>query len=217
MPLGSTGSSRSTRSSAAPLYTTDCCACVILPACSRTAATTVGWQWPVDSTPMPDVKSRSAGRRAHTARVHNEQRVCDTFLFNAFAARSQRVRSAFATRSQRVRNAFATRSQWTEDRERAGRKWRAHTALVVAGKQLAASSAVDDELREPLDAWEQPAVVFERRAVASGQATRQAARTDGGSPTQHFWSSAKSRPRGRRRAPCAARPEEEEDAVADGQ
>ena len=33
------------------------CACTTRPSCSRAAATTRGWQWPVLVTPMPHVKS----------------------------------------------------------------------------------------------------------------------------------------------------------------
>jgi len=32
--------------------------CINLPACSRTAATTAGWQWPTEQTEMPARKSR---------------------------------------------------------------------------------------------------------------------------------------------------------------
>ena len=35
-----------------------CCRWMPLPTCSRTAATTRGWQWPVEATPMPVWKSR---------------------------------------------------------------------------------------------------------------------------------------------------------------
>ena len=57
-PEGSTSPSRSVRSRSGRLSTVVYCPWMRRAACSCTAATTVGWQCPVEVTPMPAVKSR---------------------------------------------------------------------------------------------------------------------------------------------------------------
>ena len=55
---GSTPCSLSTRASSGWCMTVVYWPWMSLPTCSCAAATTLGWQWPVLTTPMPEVKSR---------------------------------------------------------------------------------------------------------------------------------------------------------------